>query len=116
MTPTTVAYGMPCKRSSKSASSIPVSRSDHAERLRTLAALHAVVLRSFRRYIVASPTAKYNEPESVFNAPCDVLFLCATSNELNAESAAALAGNRCQTVVDGAYRPVSSEAAKVTRW
>lgn len=65
------------------------------------------------RYIVASPTAKYNEPSSVFEAPCDVVFLCAKSGELTPEDAAMLAASGCKTVVDGAYRPVMSEAAKV---
>lgn len=62
---------------------------------------------------MASPTAKYNEPKSVFDAPCDVAFLCAMPNELTADGAAALAAAGCKTVVDGGYRPVSSAACKV---
>lgn len=72
-------------------------------------------LLSYVRYIVASPTAKYNEPTSVFDAPCDVAFLCAKPEELIAEDVERLVANGCKTVVDGAYRPVSSAVAKVQR-
>lgn len=65
------------------------------------------------RYIVASPTAKYNEPRSVFEAPADVVFLCSAPNELTKEDADAVVASGCKTVVDGGYRPVSSEAAEV---
>ncbi|CAM9143066.1 unnamed protein product [Sphacelaria rigidula] len=67
------------------------------------------------RYIVASPTAKYNEPASVFDAPCDVAFLCATSEELKPEDVEKLVAAGCKTVVDGAYRPVSTAAAKALK-
>lgn len=62
---------------------------------------------------MASPTATYNDPKSIYETPCDVIFLCAKPNELNAERAEAIAASGCKTVVDGGYRPVSSEAAKV---
>eukprot|EP00903_Cladosiphon_okamuranus_P014475 g13427.t1 len=67
------------------------------------------------RYIVASPTAKYNEPPSVFDAPADVVFLCSSPNELTKEGAEALIASGCTTVVDGGYRPVSSPAAEVLK-
>lgn len=66
------------------------------------------------RYIVASTTAKYNEPPSVFEAPADVVFLCSAPNELTAEGAAAIVASGCKTVVDGGYRPVSKPASEVT--
>ena len=62
---------------------------------------------------MASPTAKYNEPQSVFEAPADVVFLCSCPNELSKEDAEALIASGCKTVVDGGYRPVSSQAAEV---
>lgn len=65
------------------------------------------------RYIVASPTAKYNEPQTMFDTPADVVFLCSAPNELTEAAAEALVASGCQTVVDGAYRPVSSPAAEV---
>lgn len=65
------------------------------------------------RYIVASPSAKYNEPQSVFDAPADVVFLCRTSNELTEVEANVLVASGCKTVVDGGYRPVSTAAAEV---
>ncbi|CAB1118026.1 unnamed protein product [Ectocarpus sp. CCAP 1310/34] len=67
------------------------------------------------RYIVASPSAKYNEPQSVFDAPADVAFLCRTSNELTEVEANALVASGCKTVVDGGYRPVSTAAAEVLK-
>eukprot|EP00904_Undaria_pinnatifida_P004700 jgi/Undpi1/14230/HiC_scaffold_9.g03879.m1 len=75
----------------------------------------ARVGRRVLRYIVASPTAKYNEPPSIFEAPCDVVFLCSKPNELSAESAAVIANSGCKTVVDGGYRPVSSAASEVLK-
>lgn len=51
----------------------------------------------------------------MFDAPCDVAFLCAKPEELKPEDVERLAANGCKTVVDGAYRPVSSAAAKVRR-
>ncbi|CAN0452792.1 unnamed protein product [Pylaiella littoralis] len=67
------------------------------------------------RYIVASPTAKYNEPQSVFDAPADVVFLCSSPHELTKEKAEAIAASGCKTVVDGGYRPVSTDAAQVLK-
>ncbi|CAM9946998.1 unnamed protein product [Ectocarpus sp. 12 AP-2014] len=67
------------------------------------------------RYIVASPSAKYNEPQSVFDAPADVAFLCRTPNELTEVEANALVASGCKTVVDGGYRPVSTAAAEVLK-
>ncbi|CAM9289191.1 unnamed protein product, partial [Hapterophycus canaliculatus] len=67
------------------------------------------------RYIVASTTAKYNEPPSVFEAPADVVFLCSTPNELTKEGAAALVASGCKTVVDGGYRPVSKPASEILK-
>lgn len=62
---------------------------------------------------MASPTAKYNEPPSLFDAPADVVFLCSAPNELTKEAAEAVAASGCKTVVDGGYRPVSTAAAEV---
>lgn len=48
------------------------------------------------RYIVASTTAKYNEPENVFSVPCDLVFPCAQHNVIDATAATMLADMGCQ--------------------
>ncbi|CAM9958150.1 unnamed protein product [Choristocarpus tenellus] len=65
------------------------------------------------RYIVASKSAKYNEPESVLNVPCDVAFLCSQSNEVGETEAMRLVSGGCKAVIDGSYRPVTPEGSKV---
>ena len=44
------------------------------------------------RYIVASTTAKYNDPEDIFDVPCDLVFPT-NSNEIDAQAAEKLAND-----------------------
>lgn len=48
------------------------------------------------RYIIASTTAKYNEPENVFSVPCDLVFPCAQHNMIDGPTATTLADMGCQ--------------------
>ncbi|CAM9367616.1 unnamed protein product [Discosporangium mesarthrocarpum] len=103
---------------------IPVVMSDSSGHIYEPEGINAVGLRSILkikeergarigRYIVASTSAKYNEPGNVFDVPCDVVFLCADTGELDAKGATALAALGVKMVVDGAYRPVTREGLKV---
>jgi len=65
------------------------------------------------RYIIASTTARYNEPENIFNIPCDLVFLCGKMNELNDQIATVLADNGCLGVFEGCNMPSTPEAIKV---
>lgn len=48
------------------------------------------------RYIIASTTAKYNEPENIFSVPCDLVFPCSATNQIDATTATMLADMGCQ--------------------
>lgn len=63
------------------------------------------------RYIIASTTAKYQEPENIFDIPCDLVFPCSHRNEIDEAAATLLADNGCSAVIEGANRP-STKAAK----
>lgn len=53
---------------------------------------------SIGRYIIASTTAKYNEPENIFSVPHDLVFPCATHNQINGTTATLLADMVCVVV------------------
>ena len=61
------------------------------------------------RYIVASTTAKYNDPEDIFDVPCEIVF-ATNSGEITADAAEKLANNGCSTIVDAGYAPTTPEA------
>ncbi len=47
---------------------------------------------------------------SIWDVPCDLAMPCATQNELAARDAAALIGNGCAAVVEGANMPCTADA------
>eukprot|EP00590_Aulacoseira_subarctica_P001373 CAMPEP_0172414154 /NCGR_PEP_ID=MMETSP1064-20121228/845_1 /TAXON_ID=202472 /ORGANISM="Aulacoseira subarctica , Strain CCAP 1002/5" /LENGTH=404 /DNA_ID=CAMNT_0013150685 /DNA_START=405 /DNA_END=1619 /DNA_ORIENTATION=+ len=67
------------------------------------------------RYIIASTTAKFNEPESIFDIPCDLVFPCGAMDEIDADAANTLADNGCMGVIEGGYSAVSSGARQVLK-
>jgi len=67
------------------------------------------------RYIIASTTAKFNEPESVFDIPCDLVFPCGAIDEIDVDAANALADNGCMGVIEGGYSAVSTSARQVLK-
>lgn len=67
------------------------------------------------RYIIASTTARYNEPENIFNIPCDLVFACGKMNEINEQIATILADNGCMGIVEGCNMPTTPEAIKVCK-
>jgi len=64
------------------------------------------------RYIIASTTAKFNEPANIFSIPCDLVFPCAGSGEIDEESAKLLAAGGCMAVVDSSHAPSTVGAIK----
>jgi glutamate dehydrogenase (NADP+) len=50
---------------------------------------------------------------SIWDVPCDIALPSATQNELNAVDAAALIGNNCRVVAEGANMPTSPDAVKL---
>ena len=63
------------------------------------------------RYIIASTTAQFNDPESILDIPCDLCFPCAALNDITEEAADKLADNGCTGVFEG--RSVDSDYCTV---
>ena len=63
------------------------------------------------RYIIASTTAKFNEPEDIYSIPCDLVFPT-IRGEVDADVAARLADHGCAAVVDAGYAPSTPAAIR----
>jgi len=64
------------------------------------------------RYIISSTSAKFNEPEDIFDIPCDLCFPCGAMRSLSVESANKLADNGCVGVIEGGDLAVALDARK----
>ncbi|CAM9206158.1 unnamed protein product [Chrysoparadoxa australica] len=67
------------------------------------------------RYIIASTTAQYNDPENLYTVPCDMVFPCAARDEIDASAATILADNGCIAVIEGANGSCTRDAKAVMR-
>jgi glutamate dehydrogenase (NADP+) len=65
------------------------------------------------RYIISSTTAKFNDPESILDIPCDLCFPCGAMGEITDAGATKLADNGCQGVIEGGHSAVTPGARKV---
>ena len=64
-----------------------------------------------KEYLSYHADAEYHEGCSgIWTIPCDIALPCATQNEINGESAKALAKNGCKVVCEGANMPSTPEA------
>ena len=73
--------------------------------------LKEVERKRIKEYVNVHPEAKYTEGcKGIWTIPCDIALPCATQNELDEESAKALAANGCYAVVEGANMPSTPEA------
>ncbi len=76
--------------------------------------LKEVERKRIKEYVNVHPEAKYTEGcKGIWTIPCDIALPCATQNELDEESAKALAANGCYAVVEGANMPSTPEAIDV---
>jgi glutamate dehydrogenase (NADP+) len=57
--------------------------------------------------------ASFAREGTVWNVPCDIALPCATQNELDHTDAAALVGNGCRVVAEGANMPSTPAATQV---
>lgn len=65
-------------------------------------------------YVDKHPNACYvSGTNGIWNIPCDIAMPCATQNEIDAQSASALARNGCFCVSEGANMPSTPEAISV---
>lgn len=62
------------------------------------------------RYIIASTTAKYNEPANVFDIPCDLVFPCQNRIAVTDDDIVALNNNGCQGVIEGVQQSITNAA------
>lgn len=67
------------------------------------------------RYIIASTTAQFNDPESILDIPCDLCFPCAAMNDITEEGANKLADNGCTAVIEGGYSTVTLGGRKILK-
>ncbi|MBC5580316.1 NADP-specific glutamate dehydrogenase [Anaerofilum sp. BX8] len=66
-----------------------------------------------REYLEEVPGAQYHEGcRGIWTVPCDIALPCATQNELDEESAAALIANGVMAVGEGANMPCTLEATR----
>jgi glutamate dehydrogenase (NADP+) len=67
-----------------------------------------------KEYVDRKPGAEYHEGcKGIWTIPCDIALPCATQNEIDGESAKALAKNGCKVVSEGANMPSTPEAIEV---
>ena len=67
------------------------------------------------RFIISSTTARFNDPSTVTDIPCDLCIPCGAMHDLDAEAVNALADNGCQGVIEGGHSTVTAEARKVLK-
>jgi glutamate dehydrogenase (NADP+) len=67
------------------------------------------------RYIIASTTAMFNDPEQLLDIPCDLCFPCAAMNNITKEAAIQLADNGCKGIIEGGHSAVTNDARKVIK-
>lgn len=82
-----------------------------AAKLRQISTIKAERGARIGRYIVASTTARYNDPPDVFDVECDIAFPTVTG-DVTPDRAERLAQNGCAYVVDAGYAPTQPAAAK----
>ena len=67
-----------------------------------------------KEYLSYHPEAEYHEGcKGIWTIPCDIALPCATQNEIDEESAKALAANGCYCVAEGANMPSTPAAIEV---
>jgi len=67
------------------------------------------------RYIMASTTALFNDPESILDVECDLCFPCAAMNDITEDSIIRLADNGCKGIIEGGYSAVTNDARKIIK-
>jgi glutamate dehydrogenase (NADP+) len=84
-------------------------------KLRTISKIKSERGALLGRYIIASTTAKFNDPERIVDIPCDLCFPCASMNELTDSLVNSLADKGCSGIVEGGFSTVTPEARKILK-
>lgn len=67
------------------------------------------------RYIIASTTAKFNNPENIHDISCDYMFPCSNINTLSDQDVASLHSKGCQGIIEGVQQTMSLDAITATK-
>ena len=67
------------------------------------------------RYIIASASAQFNDPENILDIPCDLCFPCGAMNVITADAVNSLANNGCLGIIEGGASTVTPEARTCLR-
>lgn len=67
------------------------------------------------RYVMSSTTAKFNEPDNIFDIPCDLVFPCGPISTITPEVVAKLADNGCMGVIEGGHKQVTIDARQMLK-
>lgn len=82
--------------------------------LKAIKQIKEVERKRIKEYLNYHPEAKYVEGcKGIWTIKCDIALPCATQNEIDGESAKALANNGCWCVSEGANMPSTPEAIEV---
>lgn len=67
------------------------------------------------RYIIASTSAKFNEPDIMNSIKCDMIFPCSHVTQLHENDIVALAANGCSAIVEGVQQSTTNEGIVVAK-
>lgn len=67
------------------------------------------------RYIISSTTAQFNDPQNIFEIPCDLCFPCGDMGAVDAGEIEMLSHNGCIGVIEGASGAVTDPARKLMK-
>lgn len=67
------------------------------------------------RYILASTSARFNDPDDVYSIPCDYVFACATHERIDEHAVAQLAANGCQGIIEGIQQVMTDNAVLMAK-
>lgn len=67
------------------------------------------------RYVTSSTTAQFNDPGSIFDIPCDMVFSAGPIKSINAEAVMKLADNGCLGVIEGGHHNVTLDARQALK-
>ncbi|RYH22986.1 hypothetical protein EON65_18415 [archaeon] len=67
------------------------------------------------RYIMASTSAKFNEPDSIFQIPCDFVFACSPHTHVTEADVNALTQNGCKGIIEGAVQAITPAAITTSK-
>jgi len=67
------------------------------------------------RYILASTSARFNDPSNTYAIPCDLVFPCSPQEQISENDMSILSANGCQGVIEGVQRALSNAALVVLK-